>query len=59
MIKQVEELECKVNFTIFILYDVNYLNTKEEEFYKIDPEVMKHIKVKHLSPEYVFKKSLN
>ena len=56
MIKQVEELECKVNFTIFILYDVNYLNTKEEEFYKIDPEVMKHIKVKHLSPEYVFNK---
>ena len=56
IIKQVEELEYKVNFTIFILYDVNYLNTKEEEFYKIDPEVMKHIKVKHLSPEYVFNK---
>ena len=56
ILKQVEELEQKVNFTFYILYDVNYLNIQEEEFYKIDPEVRKFIKIKHLSPEYVFNK---
>ena len=56
ILKQVKELNFKVNFTLFILYDVNYLNIKEEEFYKIKPEISKYFNIKYLSPEYVFNK---
>lgn len=56
ILKQVEGIEQDINFTFYILYDVNYLNCQEEDFYKIDPEVFKFIKIKYLSPEYVFNK---
>ena len=56
IIDQVKKLEMEVNFTFFVLYDLNYLNTKEEDFYKISPKVFKEIKIKYLSPEYVEKK---
>ena len=55
IVEQVKDLEEQVNFTFFVLYDLNYLNTKEEEFYKINPEVLKKVKIKYLSPEYVIK----
>ena len=54
--EQVEELEQKVNFTFFVLYDLNYLNTKEEEFYNINPEVHEKVKIKYLTPDYVMNK---
>ena len=56
ILEQVEELDRKVNFMFFILYDLNYLNSKEEDFHKIDPQVFNQIKVKYLSPEYVLNK---
>lgn len=56
IVEQVKELEEKVNFTFFVLYDLNYLNTKKEEFYNIDPEVHNYIKIKYLDPEYVNQK---
>ena len=56
IVEQVKELEEKVNFTFFILYDLNYLNTKEEEFYNINSEVKENVKIKYLSPDYIVEK---
>lgn len=53
ILEQVEELDTKVNFTFYILYDLNYMNTKAEDFYKIDPEVHEYITIKYLTPECV------
>ena len=47
----------KVNFTFFILYDLDYLETKEEEFYNINPDVLRKVKIKYLSPKYVIQKN--
>ena len=41
---------CKVNFTIFILLDLNYQSIPKEEFYKIDSEVYKYINIKYITP---------
>ncbi len=51
--KQVEELEIDVDITIFILYDLNYANTKRTDFYNILPEVYKNVKIKYITPEDV------
>lgn len=56
IINQVKDLQTQVNFTFFILYDLNYLNTTEDEYYNINPEVHKHIQIKYLSPKYVQEK---
>lgn len=56
--EQVKDFEKKVNFTFFILYDLNYLNTQEKEFYNINPEILKRIKIKYLNPEYVVEKKI-
>ncbi len=56
IVNQVKDLQMQVNFTFFILYDLNYLDTKEEEYYNILPEVHKHIQIKYLSPKYVLEK---
>lgn len=53
IISQVSKLEQKVNFTFFVLYDLNYLDTNEDDFYKINPNVHEKIHIKYLSPEYV------
>ncbi len=56
MIEQVNDLDVDVKLTCFILYDLNYLNTDENEFYNIDDEVKKHIRIKYLTPKYVEEK---
>lgn len=56
--EQVKDFEKKVNFTFFILYDLNYLNTEEKEFYNIDPKILKNIKIKYLNPEYIVEKKI-
>ena len=56
ILEQVKELDKKVNFTFFVLYDLNYLNTKEEDFYKVEEDVYKNIKIKYLTPKYVEEK---
>lgn len=53
IVEQVKGLDRKINFTFFILYDLNYLNTAEEEFYNIKPDVQNWIKIKYLSPKYI------
>ena len=56
IIEQVKQLDKKVNFIFFVLYDLNYLNAKEQDFYKIRPEVKEHIRIKYLTPDYVLQK---
>ena len=51
IIKQVENFGKKVNFTIFILYDLEYQFTKRIDFYSIIPQVYKNIKIKYITPE--------
>lgn len=53
ILQQVEDINLEVSFTFFILYDLNYIHAKREEFYKIDPEVYKYVNIKYLTPEYV------
>ena len=57
LLEQVKELDKEVSFTFFILYDLNYLNTKEEEFHNIKPEVFKKINIKYISPDDVLEKN--
>ncbi len=51
LVEQVENLDVKVNLTIFILYDLSYQFTTRIDFYGILPEVYKHINIKYISPE--------
>ena len=51
MLEQVNKYECKVNITIFILFDTQYQQTPREEFYKILSEVNDEICVKYITPE--------
>lgn len=51
ILEQVKEINKKVNFTFFILYDTAYLNSNEEEFYQILPEVYEEIDIKHITSE--------
>lgn len=41
----------QVNFTIFILLDLNYQSLDKEAFYNLDSEVHKYIKIKYITPE--------
>lgn len=59
ILEQVKELDKKVNFTVYILYDLNYLNSKAEDFYKINPEVHKYMTIKYLTPEFVMQEKKN
>ena len=51
IIEQVKDVDKQVNFTIFILYDLDYQSIKREKFYGINSEVYKNIKIKYITPE--------
>lgn len=53
LLEQVEELDIKVNFTIFILYDLTYQYTTRIDFYSVLPEVYKNINIKYITPEAI------
>ena len=53
LMEQVEDLEVTVDFTIFILFDLNYLHTTRMDFYSVLPEVYKNIKIKYITPEEI------
>ena len=53
IIEQVRKYTCKVDITIYILYDTTYQNCKKEEFYHILPEAHEQIKIKYISPEAI------
>ncbi len=51
IIEQVKDIKAEVNFTIFILYDLEYQFTNRKEFYGINSDVYKNIKIKYITPE--------
>ncbi len=51
IIKQFSSIDKEIEPTIYILYDLNYVGTKREEFYKLDKEVYKEFNVKYITPE--------
>lgn len=53
IVKQGNLNDYEVNFTIFILFDLNYQSTNREEFYKLNPEVYKYIKINYITPESI------
>ena len=53
LVEQVQELNFKVNFTIFVLFDLGYQFTTRTDFYGILPEVYKNVTIKYITPEAI------
>lgn len=53
IVDQVQDMDVKVNFTVFILFDLAYQFTTRADFYGILPEVYKHMKIKYITPEEI------
>ena len=53
LLEQVDSLDYKVNFTIFILFDLTYQYTTRIDFYSVLPEVYKNINIKYITPEAI------
>ncbi len=53
LVEQVQDLDYKVNFTIYILFDLGYQFTTRTDFYGILPEVYKYINIKYITPEEI------
>ena len=53
IVKQGTLSNCQVNFTIFILLDLNYQDVNKEAFYNLSPEVHKYMKIQYITPEYI------
>lgn len=53
MLSQIDNYDKQINLTIFILFDTSYQNTAKEEFYQLEPEVLKNITVKYITPECI------
>ena len=53
ILEQVENLDVKVNITIFILFDLTYQFTTRIDFYGILPAVYKNINIKYITPEAI------
>lgn len=53
IIKQGEKFGKDVEFTIFILYDLEYQHTNRIDFYNIKSDVYKKIKIKYITPENI------
>ena len=51
ILEQGKKTGKKVNFTFFILFDLNYQKTSRNEFYNIIPSVYKNMNVKYITPE--------
>lgn len=53
LVEQVKDMKVKVNFTIFVLFDLGYQFTTRTDFYGILPEVYKYLNVKYITPEEI------
>ncbi len=51
IVHQGELFKKNVEFTIFILYDLEYQHTERINFYNIKPDVYEKIKIKYITPE--------
>ena len=53
LVDQVADSDYKVNFTVFILFDLTYQFTTRIDFYGILPEVYKNMDIKYITPEEI------
>ena len=53
ILEQIKDYKQKINITFFILFDTKYQQTPREEFYGINEEVYRHIKVIYITPEEI------
>lgn len=53
LVNQVKDLDVKVNFTIFVLFDLGYQFTTRTDFYSIIPKVYKDMNIKYITPEAI------
>ncbi len=53
LVSQLEELDYKVNITIFVLYDLTYQYTTRADFYGVLPQSYKNIQIKYITPENI------
>lgn len=53
MVKQMENYSKPVQITIFVLYDIEYQHTKEEDFYHLDPSVNELVKIHYITKEEI------
>lgn len=51
ILEQGEKFGKDIEFTIFILYDLEYQHISRQYFYNIIPEVYKKIKIEYITPE--------
>ena len=53
LVEQVQDMDVKVNFTVFILFDLGYQFTTRTDFYGILPDVYKYMRIKYITPEEI------
>lgn len=53
MVEQLKHFSKPVQLTLFILFDLDYQHTKEEEFYRLDPEVRKAVKIHYITKQEI------
>lgn len=51
VLDQTQNFKVPVKVTIFLMYDLEYQGAKEEDFYKINPEVLQKIKIRYITKE--------
>ena len=51
--EQVQDLDFKVNITVFVLFDLGYQFTTRTDFYGILPETYKYVNIKYITPEQI------
>ena len=53
LVEQVQDMDVKVNFTVFILFDLGYQFTTRTDFYGILPDVYRYMRIKYITPEEI------
>lgn len=51
LVKQFENVDEKIELTVFILFDLGYQYTTRVDFYGLMPNVYKDVKIKYINPE--------
>lgn len=53
ILDQTKKFNKTVKVTIFLMYDLEYQGAKEEDFYKINSEVLKNINIKYITKKEI------
>ncbi|MFA6808885.1 MAG: hypothetical protein WCR27_07815 [Eubacteriales bacterium] len=53
MLTQLDKSDKKIQLTLFVLYDLEYLNTTRTKFYNTLPEVYRDVNIRYITPELI------